>query len=108
MELGQTVIPDAAVAAAAAKGSSQYRGVSWHERSQRWEVRVWGGGKQHFIGECRESRSICAKLISFLAQLSVVFYNASLTVFCMQVVYVRSISHARGCSRLRSKCQLAS
>ncbi|MEW5302671.1 MAG: hypothetical protein WDW36_005432 [Sanguina aurantia] len=33
-----------------AKGSSQYRGVSWHERSQRWEVRVWGGGKQHFIG----------------------------------------------------------
>ena len=32
-------------------GSSQYRGVSWHERSQRWEVRVcvylgrggWGG-----------------------------------------------------------------
>lgn len=34
------------------KGSSQYRGVSWHERSQRWEVRVWGGGKQHFIGEC--------------------------------------------------------
>jgi hypothetical protein len=35
---------------AAGKGSSQYRGVSWHERSQRWEVRVWGGGKQHFIG----------------------------------------------------------
>lgn len=35
------------------KGSSQYRGVSWHERSQRWEVRVWGGGKQHFIGEWR-------------------------------------------------------
>lgn len=34
----------------AAKGSSQFRGVSWHERSQRWEVRVWGGGKQHFIG----------------------------------------------------------
>ncbi|KAJ9523853.1 hypothetical protein QJQ45_020050, partial [Haematococcus lacustris] len=34
----------------AAKGSSQYRGVSWHDRSQRWEVRVWGGGKQHFIG----------------------------------------------------------
>lgn len=33
------------------KGSSQYRGVSWHERSQRWEVRVWGGGKQHFIGK---------------------------------------------------------
>lgn len=32
------------------KGSSQYRGVSWHERSGRWEVRVWGCGKQHFIG----------------------------------------------------------
>lgn len=26
------------------------RGVSWHDRSQRWEVRVWGNGKQHFIG----------------------------------------------------------
>ncbi|KXZ47075.1 hypothetical protein GPECTOR_38g312 [Gonium pectorale] len=36
------------------KGSSQYRGVSWHERSQRWEVRVWGGGKQHFIGSFTE------------------------------------------------------
>ena len=28
-----------ASAAAADKGSSQYRGVSWHERSSRWEVR---------------------------------------------------------------------
>ena len=27
-------------AAAADKGSSQYRGVSWHDRSQRWEVRM--------------------------------------------------------------------
>ncbi|KAK9808652.1 hypothetical protein WJX72_001315 [[Myrmecia] bisecta] len=34
----------------ATKGSSQYRGVSWHERSGRWEVRVWGEGKQHFVG----------------------------------------------------------
>uniref|UniRef100_A0A7S3QSY1 AP2/ERF domain-containing protein n=1 Tax=Dunaliella tertiolecta TaxID=3047 RepID=A0A7S3QSY1_DUNTE len=41
---------DAANLGPANKGSSQYRGVSWHERSQRWEVRVWGGGKQHFIG----------------------------------------------------------
>ena len=23
--------------------------MSWHERSQRWEVRVWGNGRQHFI-----------------------------------------------------------
>ena len=36
--------------AVVAKGSSSYRGVSWHERSQRWEVRVWGNGRQHFIG----------------------------------------------------------
>jgi hypothetical protein len=32
------------------KGGSQYRGVSWSERAQRWEVRVWGAGKQHFVG----------------------------------------------------------
>ena len=29
---------NAASAGGADKGSSQYRGVSWHERSQRWEV----------------------------------------------------------------------
>ena len=50
-EIGQDSVPGSA--AASNKGSSQYRGVSWHERSQRWEVRVWGGGKQHFIGERR-------------------------------------------------------
>eukprot|EP00983_Pelagomonas_calceolata_P000915 32953-Pelagomonas_calceolata.AAC.4 len=31
---------DAANLGPANKGSSQYRGVSWHERSQRWEVRL--------------------------------------------------------------------
>jgi hypothetical protein len=30
--------------------NSRYRGVSWHERSSRWEVRVWGNGRQHFVG----------------------------------------------------------
>lgn len=34
----------------AAARASQFKGVSWHERSQRWEARVWGGGKQHFLG----------------------------------------------------------
>ncbi len=34
----------------ASKGSSQYRGVSWDESSQRWAVQLWGGGKLHFIG----------------------------------------------------------
>jgi hypothetical protein len=36
--------------AAEPKGGSQYRGVSWSERAHRWEVRVWGAGKQHFVG----------------------------------------------------------
>jgi hypothetical protein len=48
-EIGMDGMPDGGQSAA--KGSSQYRGVSWHERSNRWEVRVWGSGKQHFIGE---------------------------------------------------------
>ncbi|WIA17417.1 hypothetical protein OEZ85_014270 [Tetradesmus obliquus] len=39
-----------AAAAVAKPHSSSYRGVSWHERSKRWEARAWGGGKQHFVG----------------------------------------------------------
>jgi len=30
--------------------TSQYRGVSKHERSGRWEVRLWLGGRQNFVG----------------------------------------------------------
>eukprot|EP00879_Flechtneria_rotunda_P025004 GHRR01026533.1.p1 GENE.GHRR01026533.1~~GHRR01026533.1.p1 ORF type:complete len:778 (+),score=348.07 GHRR01026533.1:1-2334(+) len=30
--------------------SSSYRGVSWHERSRRWETRAWCQGRQHFVG----------------------------------------------------------
>eukprot|EP00798_Chlamydomonas_sp_ICE-L_P021444 gene21444-28411_t len=47
---------DAAAAVAAGsvgglkKASSHYRGVSWHQRGQRWEVRVSAGGKRQFIG----------------------------------------------------------
>ena len=36
--------------AAGGRGSSRFRGVSRHERSGRWEVRVWGGGRQNFCG----------------------------------------------------------
>ncbi|KAF6254390.1 hypothetical protein COO60DRAFT_322494 [Scenedesmus sp. NREL 46B-D3] len=39
-----------AAAAASKPHSSSYRGVSWHERSKRWEARAWSGGKQHFVG----------------------------------------------------------
>ena len=36
------------------RGSSRYRGVSRHERSGKWEVRVWGGGRQNFVGSFDE------------------------------------------------------
>lgn len=44
-------LPETA-AGPANKGSSQYRGVSWHERSQRWEVRACGGVKANVWWVC--------------------------------------------------------
>lgn len=41
-EAGIPVPPEACAPGGQPKGSSQYRGVSWHERSGRWEVRPPG------------------------------------------------------------------
>jgi hypothetical protein len=49
-EVGEPPAAAGSGAAAAKPNSSEYRGVSWHERSKRWEARAWGGGRQHFVG----------------------------------------------------------
>eukprot|EP00878_Enallax_costatus_P011555 GHUV01012063.1.p1 GENE.GHUV01012063.1~~GHUV01012063.1.p1 ORF type:complete len:218 (+),score=60.12 GHUV01012063.1:206-859(+) len=49
-EVGEPPAAAEGSAAATKHNSSEYRGVSWHERSKRWEARAWGSGRQHFVG----------------------------------------------------------